>query len=74
MANAGIALFLFGIFVMIVYGVYVALWAIYTESDVPLVLKVVTPVIVGGVILLLVAAIRDRLRDKAREKFEEMDS
>ena len=74
MANAGIALFLVGIFVMIVYGVYVALWDIYTQSDLPLVFKVVTPVIVGGVILLLVAAIRDRLRDKAREKFEEMDS
>ena len=74
MANAGTALFLVGIFVMIVYGVYVALWDIYTQSDLPLVFKVVTPVIVGGVILLLVAAIRDRLRDKAREKFEEMDS
>ena len=74
MANAGIALFLVGIFVMIVYGVYVALWDIYSQSDLPLVFKVVTPVIVGGVILLLVAAIRDRLRDKAREKFEEMDS
>ena len=74
MANAGIALFLIGLGILIVYGVYSILWAIYRESDVPLILKVVTPVIVGGVTLLLIAVIRDRLRDRGREKFEEVES
>ena len=74
MANAGIALFLTGLGILIVYGVYSILWAIYSESDVPLILKVVTPVIVGGVTLLLIGVIRDRLRDRGREKFEEVES
>ena len=74
MANAGIALFLIGLGILIVYGVYSILWAIYSEGDVPLILKVVTPVIVGGVTLLLIGVIRDRLRDRGREKFEEVES
>ena len=74
MANAGIALFLIGLGILIVYGVYSILRAIYSESDVPLILKVVTPVIVGGVTLLLIGVIRDRLRDRGREKFEEVES
>ena len=74
MANAGIALFLIGLGILIVYGVFSILCAIYSESDVPLILKVVTPVIVGGVTLLLIGVIRDRLRDRGREKFEEVES
>ena len=74
MANAGIALFLIGLGILIVYGGYSILWAIYSESDVPLILKEVTPVIVGGVTLLLIGVIRDRLRDRGREKFEEVES
>ena len=74
MANTGIALFLIGLGILIVYGVYSILWAMYSESDVPLILKVVTPVIVGGVTLLLIGVIRDRLRDRGREKFEEVES
>ena len=74
MANAGIALFLIGLGILIGYGVYSTLWAIYRESDVPLILKVVTPVIVGGVTLLLIGVIRDRLHDRGREKFEEVES
>ena len=73
MVKVGLASLVIGLGVLIVYGASSMLWAVYSESDVPLVLKVVTPVIVVGLILLLIGVIRDRLRDRGREKFEEVE-
>ena len=73
MIKAGIALFLTGLGILIAYGMYSMAWVIYTENGVPLVLKVAYPVIVAGLILLLMAVIRDRLRAKGRDKFKEVE-
>ena len=72
MAKVGIALFLTGLGILIAYGVYSMALAIYTENDVPLVLKVAYPVITGGLILLLSAVIRDRINARRRENFNEV--
>ena len=72
MAKAGIALFLTGFGVLIAYGVYSMAWVIYTENGIPIVLKVAYPVVIGGLILLLSAVIRDRIMARRREKFKEV--
>jgi len=73
MTKAGIVLFLTGVGALIVYGVYSMLCALYRESEVPLILKIVSSVAIGGATLLLIGVILDRLRDRAREKFEEVE-
>ena len=72
MAKVGIALFLTGLGILIAYGVYSMALVIYTGNDVPLVLKVAYPVITGGPILLLSAVIRDRIKARRRENFNEV--
>ena len=73
MAKAGIALVLVGIGVLIVYWAYFVLMAIYSENNVPLILKIAIPVTIAGMILLLGSVIRDRLRDRKKEKFKEVE-
>ena len=74
MAKVGIGVFLIGLGILVIYGAYSIVSAIYAESDVSLVVKIVTPLIFGGLILLLIGVIRDRLRDRGREEFEEVNS
>ena len=74
MAKVGMGLFLIGLGILVIYVAYTILWALYSESDVSWVLKIVTPVIFVGLTLLLIGVIRDRLRDRSREQFEEVDS
>ena len=71
MVRAGAILVLLGVGALVAYGVYVLLLVLYTGPDVPLVLKLDTPVASLGLILLLVAVMRDRLRVRGREYFEE---
>ncbi len=73
MAKAGLALLLIGIGVLILYWAYFVLLAIFSENDVPLVLKLAIPVTIIGMILLLVSVIRDRLRERKEEKFKEVE-
>lgn len=73
MAKAGLALLLIGIGVLILYWAYFVLLAIFSENDVPLVLKLAVPVTIIGMILLLVSVIRDRLRERKEEKFKEVE-
>lgn len=52
------------------YGAYHVFQALYVETDVPVVLKVATPIALVGCILLLAAVVRDRVRARREERFE----
>ena len=73
MTKIGITLLLAGLGGMVIYGVYSWLWLIYSESGIPLILKIVTPLIIIGGGLILIAVIRDRLRDKKQENLKEVE-
>ena len=54
------------------YGMYSLLVAIYSTEDIPLIIKLTVPILVGGLMVLIVSVVRDRLRDRRNEKFREV--
>ena len=66
-----IAFSLIGIGILVLIG-----WAVqgfFTASDIPLLIRVAVGVIGTGVLLLIIVAIRDRLRKAKKEEFKEVD-
>ena len=54
------------------YGMYSLVVAIYSTEDIPLIIKLAVPVLIGGLMVLIVSVVRDRLRDRRNEKFREV--
>ena len=54
------------------YGMYSLLVVIYSTEDIPLIIKLAVPVLIGGLMVLIVSVVRDRLRDRRNEKFREV--
>ena len=54
------------------YGMYSLLVVIYSTEDIPLIIKLAVPVLIGGLMVLIVSIVRDRLRDRRNEKFREV--
>ena len=54
------------------YAMYSLLVAIYSTEDIPLIIKLTVPILVGGLMVLIVSVVRDRLRDRRNEKFREV--
>ena len=54
------------------YGMYSLVVAIYSTEDIPLIIKLVVPVLIGGLMVLIVSVGRDRIRDRRNEKFREV--
>ena len=73
MAKVGAALLVLGGGAIVGYILYLVFRLLYTEPDVPLVFQVATPVALVGLILMVVAVARDRLRASRRERFEEVE-
>ena len=71
MARIGIVLILVGFLTLLGYGMYSLVVAIYSTEDIPLIIKLAVPVLIGGLMVLIVSVVRDRLRDRRNEKFRE---
>ena len=72
MARFGIMLILVGFLTLLGYGMYSLVVAIYSTEDIPLIIKLAVPVLIGGLMVLIVSVGRDRLRDRRNEKFREV--
>ena len=72
MTRIGIVLILIGFVALLGYGVYSLLVAIYSTEDIPLIIKLAVPILIGGLTVLIVSVVRDRLRDRRNEKFKEV--
>lgn len=73
MAKIGIVAILLGLVFLVGYGLYILLHTIYTYEDVPLIIKIVLPVILSGLCLMTLSVLRDRFREKDRDKFKEVE-
>jgi len=72
MARIGIVLILIGFLTLLGYGMYSLLVVIYSTEDIPLIIKLAVPVLIGGLMVLIVSVGRDRLRDRRNERFREV--
>ena len=72
MARNWIALILVGFLTLLGYGMYSLVVAIYSTEDIPLIIKLAVPVLIGGLMVLIVSVGRDRIRDRRNEKFREV--
>jgi hypothetical protein len=66
-----IAFSLIGIGILVLIG-----WAVqgfFTASDIPLLIRIAVGVAGAGVLLLVIVAIRDRLKKAKKESFKEVD-
>lgn len=72
MARIGIVLILVGFLTLLGYGMYSLLVVIYSTEDIPLIIRLAVPIIIGGLMVLIVSVVRDRLRDRRNEKFREV--
>ena len=73
MARIGIVLILVGFLTLLGYGMYSLVVAIYSTEDIPLIIRLAVPIIIGGLMVLIVSVVRDRLRDRSNEKFREVN-
>ena len=69
----GMWLVLAGLATLVGYGVYETLRAIFTESDVPVLIQVAVPVCVAGAVILLGATIMHRMKRRKHEGLEEVE-
>ena len=65
-------LILVGFLTLLGYGMYSLVVAIYSTEDIPLIIKLAVPVLIGGLMVLIVSVGRDRLRDRRNERFREV--
>ena len=73
MVKGGAVLLVLGGGALAGYALYHLFRVVYTARDVPLIVQVATPVALVGLVLLVVAVVRDRVRARRREHFEEME-
>ena len=73
MAKIGVVSLALGLGLLIGYGLYALTLLIYTDEDMPLIIKFVLPVILSGLCLMTISVVRDRFRDKDRDKFKEVE-
>lgn len=73
MVKAGAILLILGGGALAGYFLYILFRLLYTAHDVPLVFKIATPVALIGLVLLVVAVVRDRLQAHRHEQFEEVE-
>ena len=72
MSKVGLIALLIGTCSLVGYWLVVSLNALYL-SEAPLVVKVAIPVVILGVLISLVAVIRDRIMARKTEDFEEVE-
>ena len=62
----GVVLSSVGIALLVVYSIYFALSDFFNNASVPVVIKVVFPLVIVGMALLLIAAIREKVSGRSR--------
>lgn len=73
MAKAGAILLVLSGGAIAGYVLYLLFRLLYTARDVPLVFQVAVPAALVGLVLLVGAVARDRIRARRRERFEEVE-
>jgi hypothetical protein len=74
LVKAGAVLLTIGIAALIGYGLYQLLRVVFSDPEIPLLVQVAVVASLIGLTLLSIAVVRDRLRARRRERFEEMDN
>ena len=69
----GGALAVAGGLVLVGYAVFYFSRAFFGSPDVPLPVQVAVPAVVGGILILIVTALAERLRRRKKESLEEID-
>ncbi len=70
MVKVGTALLLVGITVLAGYAFFLILRALFSAwASVPIILQIGVPAVLAGLGLLMAAVVRDRLRERSRERF-----
>ncbi len=62
----GVVLSTVAITVLVVYSIYFTLADFFNNATVPMIIKVVFPVVIAGMALLLIAAIREKMSGRSR--------
>lgn len=62
-----------GSIVLFGYGTYFSIKDFFSEPDIPIAVKIATPAVIVGVLMLLAAVLKDRLRERKAEVFRKDD-
>ena len=73
MVKAGAVLLVLGAGALVGYVLYTVLRLLYTTENVPLVVQVAVPAVLLGLVLVVAAVIRDRIRARRREDLQEVE-
>ena len=73
MIKVAAVLLIGGIGILIGYWLYFLLSVIYTEQDVPVLIKVAVPMVISGLTLLISTIAWHRIQSSKEENFEEVD-
>ena len=72
MYKVGVAVLLIGVAILCSYWIIAVISSVIFEDEVPILIKIALPAVFVGSALLLITTIRDRIRDKKKENFEEV--
>ena len=72
MVKTGAILLVLGAGALVGYGLYTMLCLLYTSKDAPLVIQIAVPVALLGLTLIVATVIRDRVKTRSIENFEEV--
>jgi len=73
MVKVGAVLLVLGAGALVGYVLYTVLRLLYTSENVPLVVQVAVPAVLLGLVLVVAAVIRDRIRARRREDLQEVE-
>jgi len=72
MYKVGVAVLLIGVAILSSYWIIAVISSVIFEDEVPILIKIALPAVFVGSALLFITTIRDRIRDKKKENFEEV--
>ena len=62
-----------GSLVVLGFGAYYSIKDFFSEPDIPIAVKVAIPTVIIGLVLLNIAVLKDRLRERKAEDFRKVD-
>ena len=74
MLKIGIIITAIGVGALVFVWFTVIIGELYSSTDVPMLVKLGVPIAFGGVILIIVATIINRMDEKRKETFKEVDN
>jgi hypothetical protein len=73
MYKVGVVVLLIGVAILGSYWIVAVISALLFEEEVPILIKIAAPAVLVGLGLLFITTIRDRIRDKKKEDFKEVE-